>query len=104
MHPLLAKFSIEAASIILQTGKLLHVETGQTIYQKQDLELKVYMIIYGSFQISTESPPSPEPPAAQKDIDLAQDTASVDDRKQTSPKNVAILDQTNLNDFTLNRA
>ena len=68
------------------------------------------MIIFGSFQISTENAPSPEQPSATKKemkelVAKDLDTASVDNCKQSSPKNnVAILDQTNLNDFTLNRA
>ena len=59
LHPLLTKFSLEAASVILQSGNLIHVEPGQYLYQKQDLELKVYLIIFGSFQITSEERAGP---------------------------------------------
>ena len=51
VHPLLSKFSIEAISQILHQGKLLRLKSNQILYQCEDLDLKVYIIIYGTLEL-----------------------------------------------------
>ena len=88
IHPLLAKFSVLAMGIILQTGTLLHLEPGQILYQKQDLDLKVFMIIYGSFKISEIN----EEIFHQLDKENSQDAASVDNNRDVAPFTAEIVD------------
>ena len=50
-HTLLSKFSLEAISVILQKGSLIRLEPDQVLYNEHDLDLKFYMILYGTFEL-----------------------------------------------------
>ena len=48
---MLSKFSLEAVSVILQKGSLIRLEPDQVLYNEHDLDLKFYMILYGTFEL-----------------------------------------------------
>jgi len=52
LHPVLVKFSLEAVSVILERGTLIRLEPDQALYSEKDLTLKVYLIIYGTFELT----------------------------------------------------
>ena len=54
----------------------------------QDLELKVYMIIFGSFQITKESLPIPEVAKQEGDMMLKTQTKDLADHDTASVDNV----------------
>lgn len=58
LHPLLTRFSLEALGIIIQSGSLIRLETDQLLYKEEDLDLKVYLIIYGTFELIRNPYPS----------------------------------------------
>ena len=45
------KFSLEAVSVIMQKGNLIQLEADQVLYSVDDLDLKFYFIIYGTFEL-----------------------------------------------------
>ena len=51
LHPLLSRFSLEAVGIIIQSGSLIRLETDQVLYRMDDLNLKVYLVVYGTFEL-----------------------------------------------------
>lgn len=51
VHPLLCKFSIEAVGFILHYGSLIPLLPDQILYKRNELDLKVYMIIYGTVEL-----------------------------------------------------
>ena len=42
---------MESVKIMTELGRLDLIESGQALYKVDDPELKVYMIIYGSFKL-----------------------------------------------------
>ena len=50
-HPLLTKFSLHAVQSIFSHGSLIRLEPNQVLYAKDDLTLKVYLIVYGAVQL-----------------------------------------------------
>ena len=48
---MLSKFNLEAVSVILQKGSLIRLEPDQVLYNEHDLDLKFYMILYGTFEL-----------------------------------------------------
>lgn len=52
VHPLLCKFSIEAIAQILHQGTLLRLQENQVLYRCAELDLKVYIIIYGTLELT----------------------------------------------------
>ena len=48
-HPLLSKFSLEAVTAMLESSRVITMKPEEVLYQQGDLELRVYLIIYGSF-------------------------------------------------------
>ena len=51
LHPVLVKFSLEAVPVILQRGTMIKLEPDQVLYSEKDLTLKVYLIVYGTFEL-----------------------------------------------------
>ena len=52
LHPLLSKFSLDAVSTVMKKGKFISLEAGQTLFSIGDLDLKVYMVLYGILEIT----------------------------------------------------
>ena len=51
LHPLLSKFSLDAVATIMQRATLIRLEPEQVLYDAGDLALKVYLIVYGTFEL-----------------------------------------------------
>ena len=48
-HPLLSRFSLEAVTAMFESSRIITLKPEEILYQQGDLELRVYLIIYGSF-------------------------------------------------------